>query len=205
MGREGKLAGAVDSPTRVPPAAPPPPRIPMPQRTRGAVPWNARAGGGGTGLRLQRAPAGVADSGVRAGLGRWPGRPRTGLPLDAPQPRIGVGAACRRPREGDGSEDIARLFWSNLYGLQVLFRGVLSACWGPPPDPEGAEAGAFRAFGWLGAAGRAFRPHRSGGRRPPGRRVEKRVEKRVEHGLSSKMAVLGAHAVLGNECKSSKG
>ena len=138
------MAGAVISPTRLPPAAPLPPRIPMPQRTRGAVPWNARAGGGGTGLRLQRAPAGVADPGFRAGLGRWPGRPRTGLPLDAPQPRIGVGTACRRPRQGGGSEDIAGLFSATCTVPDLCFEGCAGRAGGRPrtrkarrPAPSG--------------------------------------------------------------------
>ena len=140
----------------------------MPQRTRGAVPWNARAGGG-TGLRLQRAPAGVADPGFRAGLGRWPGRPRTGLPLDAPQPRIGVGTACRRPRQGGGSEDIAGLFSATCTVPDLCFEGCAGRAGGRPrtrkarrPAPSGPLDGSEPRGGAPARIGPA------GGARPDG-------------------------------------
>ena len=163
------MAGAVISSTRLPPAAPPPPRIPMPQRTRGAVPWNARAGGGGTGLRLQPAPAGVADPGFRAGLGRWPGRPRTGLPLDAPQPRIGVGTACRRPRQGGGFEWVTELFSSTCTVPELCFEGCTGRAGGRPrtrkarrPAPSGPLDGSEPRGGPPARIGPA------GGARPDG-------------------------------------
>ena len=141
----------------------------MPQRTRGAVPWNARAGGGGTGLRLQPAPAGVADPGFRAGLGRWPGRPRTGLPLDAPQPRIGVGTACRRPRQGGGFEWVTELFSSTCTVPELCFEGCTGRAGGRPrtrkarrPAPSGPLDGSEPRGGPPARIGPA------GGARPDG-------------------------------------
>jgi len=98
--------------------------------------------------------------------GRFPGR---GLSVDDGTPH-----GYSRPHWAPVSpvtppEDYRRAScWLVRPPVQASFTGQLGqACWGPPPDPEGAEAGGLRAFGWLGVSEAPPRPHRPPPGRPP--------------------------------------